>query len=167
GACSTAPTAPAAALRGRDLPFVPDHRGDLILAENKTRPTGASVADHLAGIPENQRADAQLLVELMTRLTGEPPVMWGPTIVGFGSYHYRYASGHEGDMPLAAFASRQRELVVYLLFEGQSAALLPKLGRHRKTKSCLYIRQLAEVRLDILEALIQDSIVETKRLYPG
>lgn len=137
------------------------------MAENKTRPTGASVEAHLAEIPENQRPDAQVLVELMTRITGEGPVMWGPTIVGFGSYHYRYASGHEGDAPLTGFASRQRELVVYLLCEGQSETLLPKLGRHRRSKACLYIRRLAEVRLDVLEELIRASIAEVRRLYPG
>lgn len=93
--------------------------------------------------------------------------MWGPTIVGFGSYHYRYASGHEGDAPLTGFASRQRELVVYLLCEGQSEMLLPKLGRHRRTKACLYIRRLADVRLDVLEELIRASIAEVRRLYPG
>lgn len=137
------------------------------MAENKTKPTAVSVEAHLAQIPENQRADAQVLVELMTRLTGEGPVMWGPTIVGFGSYHYRYASGREGDAPLAGFASRQRELVVYLLCEGESLALLPELGRHRMTKSCLYIRRLADIRLDILEEIIRASIAEVRRLYPG
>lgn len=138
------------------------------MAENKTRPTSASVEDHLAQYPEAQRRDASSLVELMTRLTGAKPVMWGPTIVGFSSYHYRYASGREGDAPLSGFAVRQRELVVYLMPDGpREAELLPKLGRHRKGKSCLYIRSLAEVRRDVLEDLIRDSIVETRRLYPG
>jgi hypothetical protein len=137
------------------------------VAENKTKPTTVSVEEHLAQIPENQHQDAKVLVKLMTRLTGEPPVMWGPTIVGFGSYHYRYASGREGDAPLAGFASRQRELVVYLTCEGVDESLFASLGRHRKTKSCLYIRQLADIRLDILEALIRHSITETRRLYPA
>jgi len=137
------------------------------VAENKTRPTAVSVEAHLAQIPENQRADAQVLVELMARITGEGPVMWGPTIVGFGAYHYRYASGREGNAPLTGFASRQRELVVYLLCEGPSESLLPELGRHRMTKSCLYFRRLAEIRLDVLEELVRNSIAEVRRLYPG
>jgi hypothetical protein len=94
--------------------------------------------------------------------------MWGPTIVGFGSHHYRYPSGHEGDSALAAFAVRGRELVVYTEaeFEGRDA-LLAKLGQHRTGKVCVYIRRLAHIDLKVLEKLVARSVAETKRRYPG
>jgi hypothetical protein len=93
--------------------------------------------------------------------------MWGPTIVGFGSYHYRYASGHEGDSALAGFAMRGRELVVYIApaFEGRDV-LLAKLGKHRTGKVCVYIRRLADVDLKVLETLVARSIADTRRRHP-
>ena len=92
--------------------------------------------------------------------------MWGPSIVGFGSYHYKYASGHEGDSALAGFAVRGSELVVYIMgFKGRDV-LLGKLGKHRTGKVCVYIRRLADVDLKVLETMIARSIAETKRLYP-
>jgi hypothetical protein len=93
--------------------------------------------------------------------------MWGPSIVGFGCYHYKYASGHEGDSALAAFAVRGRELVVYTAedFEGRDA-LLAKLGTHRTGKVCVYIRRLADVDRKVLETLVARSVAETKRRYP-
>lgn len=135
----------------------------------KTRPTKVSVEKHVAAITnEEQRKDAQALVALMRRVTGQEPRMWGPTIVGFGSYHYRYPSGHEGDSPLAAFAMRGRELVVYIEadFEGRDA-LLARLGKHRTGKVCVYIRRLADIDLKILERLVTRSVAETKRRYPA
>jgi Domain of unknown function (DU1801). len=93
--------------------------------------------------------------------------MWGPSIVGFGSYHYKYASGHEGDSALAGFAARGRELVVYIApdFEGRDV-LLAKLGGHRTGKVCVYIRRLANVDLKILEKLVARSVADTKSRYP-
>jgi len=93
--------------------------------------------------------------------------MWGPSIVGFGSYHYEYASGHEGDTALAAFAARGRELVVYTAadFEGRDA-LLVRLGKHKTGRVCVYIRRLADVDLEVLETLVASSVAETKRRYP-
>jgi hypothetical protein len=93
--------------------------------------------------------------------------MWGPSIVGFGSYHYKYASGHEGDSALAAFAVRGRELVVYIMagFEGRDD-LLARLGKHKTGKVCVYIRRLADVDLQVLETLIAESAADTKRRYP-
>ena len=93
--------------------------------------------------------------------------MWGPTIVGFGSYHYKYASGHEGDSALAGFAARGRELVIYIAeaFEGRDV-LLSNLGEHRTGKVCVYIRRLADVNLKVLEKLIALSIADTKSRYP-
>jgi hypothetical protein len=134
----------------------------------KTKPTKVSAESHIAAIAnEEQRNDARTLVALMRRVTQQEPRMWGPTIVGFGSYHYKYASGHEGDSALAAFAVRGRELVVYTeaSFEGRGV-LLAKLGEHRTGKVCVYIRRLANVDLKILETLVARSVAETERLYP-
>lgn len=134
----------------------------------KTRPTRVNAKRHIAAIAnDEQRKDAQALVALMRRVTRQEARMWGPSIVGFGSYHYKYDSGHEGDSALAGFAVRGRELVVYTApgFKGRDA-LLAKLGKHRTGKVCVYIRRLANVDLKILEQLLLRSIADTKRRYP-
>jgi len=134
----------------------------------KTKPTEVSAESHIAAIAsEEQRSDAQILVALMRRVTKQEPRMWGPSIVGFGSYHYKYASGHEGDSALAGFAVRGSELVVYTApgFEGRDK-LLAMLGKHRTGKGCVYIRRLANVDLKVLETLVARSVAETKRRYP-
>ena len=133
----------------------------------KTKPTKVSVASHLAAVAnEEQRTDAQRLVALMRKVTRKEPRMWGPSIVGFGSYHYKYASGHEGDSALTGFAVRGRELVVYIAeaFEGRDA-LLARLGKHRAGKVCVYVRRLADVDPKVLETLVARSIADTKRRY--
>ena len=138
------------------------------MSELKTKPTEVSVESHIAAIAnEEQRNDAQTLVALMRRVTKQGPRMWGPSIVGFGSYHYKYASGHESDSALAAFAVRGSELVVYIAagFEGRDV-LLAKLGKHKTGKVCVYIRRLANVDLKVLETLVARSVAETKRRYP-
>jgi hypothetical protein len=134
----------------------------------KTKPTEVSVQSHIAALAnEEQRNDAQTLVALMRRITKQEPKMWGPSIVGFGSYHYRYASGHEGDSALTGFAARGSELVVYIAadFEGRDV-LLAKLGKHKTGKVCVYIRRLANVDLKILEELVARSAADTMRRYP-
>lgn len=134
----------------------------------KTKPTEVSAESHIAAIAnEEQRNDAQRLVALMRKVTQQEPRMWGPSIVGFGSYHYKYASGHEGDSALAAFAVRGRDLVVYIAadFEGRDD-LLAKLGEHKSGKVCVYIRRLADVDLKVLEKLVARSVAETRRRYP-
>ena len=133
----------------------------------KTKPTKVSPESHIAAIAnEEQRSDARTLVALMRRVTRQEPRMWGPSIVGFGSYHYRYASGHEGDSALAAFAVRGSELVVYIAgFEGRDV-LLAKLGKHRTGRVCVYIRRLANVDLKVLETLVARAVAETKRRHP-
>ena len=134
----------------------------------KTKPTKVSAAKHIAAIAnEEQRKDAQTLATLMRRVTRQEPVMWGPSIVGFGSYHYKYDSGREGDSALAAFAVRGNELVVYIAdgFEGRDE-LLGKLGKHKAGKVCVYIKRLANIDLKALETLVARSVAETKRLYP-
>ena len=138
------------------------------MSELKTKPTEVSAESHIAAITnEEQRNDAQTLVALMRRVTKQEPRMWGPSIVGFGSYHYKYASGHEGDSALAAFAVRGSELVVYTAeaFEGRDV-LLAKLGKHKTGKVCVYIRRLAHVDLKVLEKLVARSVADTKRRYP-
>lgn len=134
----------------------------------KTKPTAVSAESHIAAIAnEEQRNDALRLVALMRKVTRQEPRMWGPSIVGFGSYHYKYASGHEGDSALTAFAARGRELVVYIAtgFEGRDA-LLAKLGEHKTGKVCVYIRRLANVDLKVLEKLVAQSVADTKSRYP-
>jgi len=134
----------------------------------KTKPTEVSAESHIAAIAnEGQRNDARTLVALMRRVTRREPKMWGPSIVGFGSYHYKYASGHEGESALAAFAARGSELVVYTAadFEGRDV-LLAKLGKHKTGKVCVYIRRLADVDLKVLETLVAGSVAETRRRYP-
>ena len=138
------------------------------MSKLKTKPTEVSAESHIAAIKnEEQRNDAQTLVALMRRITKQEPTMWGPSIVGFGSYHYKYASGHEGDSALAAFAVRGRELVVYMApdFEGRDV-LLAKLGKHRTGKVCVYFKRLANVDLKVLETLVTRSMADTKRRYP-
>jgi Domain of unknown function (DU1801) len=126
-----------------------------------TRPTDADVEEFLDAVPdEQQRADARTLCALMSEITGEPPVLWGPSIVGFGSYRYRYESGHEGTSSLAGFAPRKGNLVVYLVggFEDRHGKLLAKLGPHKAGKGCLYLKRLADVDLDVLRELIERSV---------
>ena len=134
----------------------------------KTKPTEVSAESHIAALAnEEQRSDARTLVALMRRVTKQEPRMWGPSIVGFGSYHYKYASGHEGDSALAAFAVRGREFVVYIApdFDGRDV-LLAKLGKHKIGKVCVTIRRLADVDLQVLETLVARSVADTKRRYP-
>lgn len=138
------------------------------MAENKTKATGASVDDYIAArANDEQKADCKALMAILTRVTKQPPKMWGPSIVGYGRYHYTYESGGSGEMCLVGFAIRGRETVVYLLpdAEGQEA-LLVKLGKHRKGKSCLYFKRLADLDRTVLEKLIGDSVAEVKRRYP-
>lgn len=133
----------------------------------KTKPTDASVESHIAALgKDEQRKDARTLVALMRTVTGQEPRMWGLRIVGFGMYHYRYASGHEGDSALAAFAVRGNEFVVYIAesFEGRDN-LLARLGKHRTGKVCVYMRRLANVDLNVLETLVARSVADTRRRY--
>ena len=134
----------------------------------KTKPTQVSAESHIAAIAnEEQRNDAKSLVALMRKVTKHEPRMWGPSIIGFGSYHYKYASGHEGDSALTGFAARGKELVVYIApgFEDRDV-LLAKLGEHRTGKVCVYIKRLANVDLKVLEKLLARSVTDTKRRYP-
>ena len=127
----------------------------------KMQPTAADVESFIEAIPNaNRRADARVLCRLLSEITGEPPELWGTSIVGFGSYHYRYESGHEGDAPLASFAPRAAHLVVYLSggYADRHEQLLGRLGPHKTGKSCLYLKRLAATNLDVLRELIELSV---------
>ena len=125
------------------------------------RRTGASVEDFLAGVPDEQRReDARRLCAMMEQVTGEPPAMWGASIIGFGSYHYRYASGREGDSALAGFSPRRPHLVIYLVggFESRHQSVLARLGPYKAGKGCLYLKRLDGVDHDALRELIDRSV---------
>jgi hypothetical protein len=130
------------------------------MAENKTKPTKLSVAAFIDAITdETRRADAKALVKLMQNATGEKPRMWGPSIVGFGSHHYKYESGREGDMPLAGFSPRKAATVLYIARGfSDSDDLLAKLGKHTTGKGCLYIKKLADVDQKVLGSLLAKSV---------
>ncbi|MEN1956093.1 DUF1801 domain-containing protein [Luteimonas changyuni] len=137
------------------------------MSENKTQPTDASVSAFLAAIEDAQRReDCQALLAMMARITGKPAAMWGPAIVGFDTYHYKYASGREGDAAVTGFSPRKNDISVYLTAEGpDQTELLAQLGRHKMGKACLSIRRLSEVDLEVLEKLIVGSVAEVRRLH--
>jgi len=125
------------------------------------RRTDASVEAFLARVPdERRREDARRLSAMMQEITGEPPVMWGTSIIGFGAYHYRYASGHEGDAPLASFSPRSQHLAIYLVgeFEDRHQSVLARLGPYKAGKGCLYLKRLDGVDHDALRELIDRSV---------
>ena len=129
------------------------------MPENKTVPNDSDVMVFLNAVePEKKRADSLVIRAMMEEITGEKATMWGPRIVGFGSYHYRYETGREGDMPLVAFSPRKQALTLYVLtgFDAQDS-LLSKLGKHRTGKGCLYIKRLEDVDMEVLRELVKQS----------
>ena len=139
------------------------------MAELKTKPTGASIDAYLASraSPE-QLKDVKAIMAMCKRVTKQRPKMWGPSIVGYGKYSYKYESGHSGEMALVGLAVRGKDLVVYVYVDNsKQRALLAKLGKHSMGKVCLYLRRLADVDAKVLEALIAGSVAEVKRRYPG
>ena len=130
------------------------------MAELKTKPTNQSVKEFLNEISDEQRrADCFQVAKIMEEITGEKPKMWGPSIVGFGSYHYKYASGHEGDAPITGFSPRKKDLTVYMMMGfTKHAELMEKLGKHSAAKSCLYIRRLSDIHVPTLKKLIKISV---------
>lgn len=126
------------------------------MAENKTQPTAASVDEFIAHIENpRRRADALAALEIYKEVTGLPPVMWGPSIIGFGSLHYVYETGREGDMPAAGFSPRKANMTFYVgdKFDG-AEELYARLGKHKKSVACLYINKLDDVDLDVLHEII-------------
>jgi hypothetical protein len=137
------------------------------MAENKTKLTKVSVSAFLEGLTDQtKRADARKLIRLMQDATGEKPKMWGPSIIGFGSYHYKYDSGREGDMPLIGFSPRKAATVLYVL-TAESRALLQKLGKYKNGESCLYIKKLEDVDQAVLTALIGKAVAGMRARYPS
>lgn len=138
------------------------------MAELKTRRTDASVADFLAAIPdEGRRADCRAVADLMAGVTGAEAEMWGPAIVGFGRYHYRYASGREGDWFLAGFSPRKQNLTLYLMSGyDDHEALMACLGKHTIGKSCLYVKRLSDIDLDVLRELVTASVAHMRATNP-
>ena len=137
------------------------------MAENKTKPTAASVEEYIASRANaQQRIDCLELMGLLKKVTRHSPRMWGPSIVGYGSYRYTYESGRTGEAPLTGFAIRGRELVIYLVAQGtRQRSLLSKLGRHKMGKSCLYFKQLADLDRSALEKLVVGSVAGVRRRY--
>ncbi len=136
--------------------------------EAKTKPTAASVSAYLDAIAdEGRRKDCEELAKLMTKVTGCKPRMWGTSIVGFDQYHYKYASGHEGDSCIVGFSSRKGDISVYMVagYEG-AEGLLTELGKHKLGKACLYLKRLSDIRLPVLEKLLARAVSQTKRRYP-
>lgn len=137
------------------------------MAENKTKVTDVDPREFIASVEHpTRRADAEVLLEMMTRVTGCAPRMWGPSIVGFCRYHYRYESGREGDFMLTGFSPRKANLVLYVLPGYDDAgADLAELGKHRLGKSCLYVNKLADVDLEVLERLVADGVATMRATY--
>lgn len=138
------------------------------MAEAKTKPTSASVEAYLAAkaSPE-QLADCTALMALLEKVTKQPPTLWGPSIVGYGRYQYRYESGRTGESCLTGFAVRGKDLVVYLVAEGpDQQALLARLGKHKMGKACLYFKRLADLDTQVLASLVAASVAEIQRRHP-
>lgn len=135
--------------------------------ELKTKETNASVIEFIeTQVIPRRREDAYKLLDIYTETTGFEAKMWGPSIIGFGSYHYKYASGHEGDAPLAAFSPRKAKITLYLApWDEKSKELLKDLGKHTSSKACIYINKLDDVDVEILKKLIIRSIEVTNETY--
>ena len=133
------------------------------MAEIKTKPTDVSVDAFLDGLKHPvRREDGKTLRRTMERVTGEPAVMWGPSMVGFGTYHYRYESGHEADMCRVSFSPRSANLVLYVGGSPEFEALLAKLGKHKRSKACLYLNKLADVDSEVLDEIVRRTYGATE-----
>jgi hypothetical protein len=138
------------------------------MAETKTKPTEVSVDSFIDAVADPvRREDAKTIRTMMERITGEPARMWGPSIIGFGSYHYKYDSGHEGDACRLGFSPRKAELVLYVLTGApEQQAQLARLGKHKTGKSCLYVKKLADVDMSVLEESTRSALAYMDAKYP-
>ena len=134
------------------------------MAENKTQPTDASVEEFLAVIEDDQvREDCLALIDIMQAITKSPPVMWGSSIIGFGTHHYKYASGREGDTPLTGFSPRKKNISLYVMdCLDAKTDLLEKLGKVKHGKSCIYVKRIEDIHLPTLKKMIRQSVKELK-----
>lgn len=137
------------------------------MAKNKTTQTELSVTDFLNSVAdETKRNDSFQILEIFKAQTSLEPKMWGPSIVGFGNYHYKYESGHEGDAPLVAFSPRKDAITLYLANFDRRDELLQQFGKHKTGKGCIYVKKLVDVNVDILQEMIDLSVKHMKSLYP-
>lgn len=139
------------------------------MAKNKTTETESSVVDFVNAFVEDEskRNDAFELIKIIQEVTLFEPKMWGPSIIGFGSYHYKYASGHEGDAPLVGFSPRKSAISLYIYIVPENRGeLLSKLGKHKPSKGCIYIKKLADIDIEVLKNIISLSLEHLKKLYP-
>lgn len=139
------------------------------MSEAKTKPSSASIDEYLASkATEDQRADCKALMALLKRVTKQTPKMWGPSIVGYGSYSYTYESGRTGESCITGFAVRGKELVLYLVAESpEQQELLTRLGKHKMGKACLYFKRLADLDAKVLSSLLSASVAEVRRRHPA
>jgi len=139
------------------------------MAKNKTTETNSSVTEFVNKVEnEVKRNDSFKLIEIFKSITGFEPKMWGPTIIGFGNYHYKYESGHEGDAPLAGFSPRKDSLVLYFASEYENReVLLSQLGKHKSSKACVYVKKLSDIDIKILQTMIVNSMNYARKLYPS
>ncbi|CAN5254729.1 hypothetical protein BH09PSE1_BH09PSE1_23510 [soil metagenome] len=137
-------------------------------AEAKTKPTAVSVADFIAAVPDPaRRADVEVACTLLEQATGLEPVMWGPAIIGFGTYHYRYESGREGDAPLVGVSPRKAATVFYVRLGEDRDALLARLGKHKTGSGCVHVNRLADVDTAVLGEMARTSVAILKAQYPA
>ncbi|QDI74735.1 MULTISPECIES: DUF1801 domain-containing protein [Leisingera] len=138
------------------------------MSQNKTVPTGVSVEAFIAGVePDRKAAEAQQLDALFRRVTGYRPQMWGPSLVGYGRYHFRYASGREGDFLATGFSPRKARHSIYIMPGYQDyGAILSRLGKHKLGKSCLYVNKLADIDLEVLAELIRTGLKDLNAIWP-
>lgn len=139
------------------------------MAKNKTTETDRDVTEFVNHVTNDvRRKDSFELIEFFRSVTGSEPKMWGPTIIGFGSYHYTYKSGHEGDAPLAAFSPRKDSLVIYFASEYENReVLLSRLGKHKSSKACVYVKKLSDIDLNVLKEMTTNSMAYAMKLYPS
>jgi len=137
------------------------------MAENKTKATAEDVAAFIKRSDPKKVEDSFRLIEIMERLSGEKATMWGPSIIGFGKYHYKYASGHEGDMCRIGFSPRKAQFSLYILScdSPVQSKLVDQLGKIKKAVACIYFKKLDDMNLDILEKMIRQSLKETKEMW--
>jgi hypothetical protein len=138
------------------------------MAKNKTAATTKSPNDFIATLDsEAKRDDAFTLIKIFKQITGFDAKMWGPSIIGFGTHHYKYESGHEGDMPMVAFSPRKTAIVLYLSRFDKKEDLFKKLGKHKATGGCVYIKKLEDVDMDVLNKIVTSSFKAVKKNYPS
>ncbi len=136
--------------------------------KNKTNETEASVSDFIAAVKDKKKSnDCAAIIDLIAKQTKFEPKMWGPSIIGFGSYHYKYESGHEGSAPLVGLSPRANAISLYLYGGNEREELLKKLGKHKGGKGCIYIQKLEDIDIKILKQLVKNSIKHIQSKYPG